>query len=664
MRGLVRAGVALIAVIVVAVVALVLLVPAERIADFAVERFEAETGRAMTIDGDVGATLWPRLGVRAEGVTVANADWAGETPMLTADAIEVGVPLAAVFGRVLRIETLEIEGATLVLERGADGRGNWEFGMPATPGGATPSATPGPAAPAPQPFGIDRATITGSDITWVDQRADRTVRLRAVDAALALPDADGPAEVTISALLAGQAVTVAGEIAQARDFLGGALTPVTLTLEAGGTRVSLDGRADLDPTAWEGRLSVVSTDRLAVMRALGLTPPDLPQGLGRGRLALDATATLAPAGSLHLRDMALGLDGNRLTGAVDLVPGDARPTITATLAADDLDLTPLSREGQGGETAIVAETGWAREAFDVSGLFLADGSLTLTAGTVQLGDATLDELRLRATVDQGRAVITLQPLVAYGSTVTGDLVVNGRGGLSARADLDLNGLEMAPFLTEFADFDRLVGQADASISLLGVGDTSAELMASLDGGMTFRMGQGEILGLDVAGMIRNLDPNFRGEGQKTVIDGMSVSFSVADGVARSDDLALDAPLLTATGEGSVDLGGRTLSYRLMPTLRVGGITVPILIEGPWSDPRIRPDLEFLARQELEIERAELEARARAEADAARARAESQARDRLAEELEVAPEILTDRGALEDAIRDRVEEQLLDLLLGR
>ena len=276
-----------------------------------------------------------------------------------------------------------------------------------------------------------------------------------------------------------------------------------------------------------------------------------------------------------------------------------------------------------------------------------------------MGDATFDEVRARAVVDDGRAVVTLQPLIAYGGTVTGDVVVNGRGGLSSRATLELSGLQMQPFLTEFADFDRLIGQADISLDLLGIGDTTQQLIDSLSGNVAFRMGAGEILGFDIGGMVRTLDLGYRGEGQKTVFDGVSSSFVVTDGIARGDDLSLTAPYLLATGAGDIALGAQTISYRLIPTLRRGGgsdgITVPLLIEGPWSDPRIRPDLEYIARQKLDVERAQTEARDRAG---------ELARTRIADELEIAPEVLTDRDALEDALKDRVEEKLLDLLLGR
>ncbi|MCK0169230.1 AsmA family protein [Jannaschia sp. S6380] len=663
MKWLLRGGLTFLTLVLVAVVVL-FLVPAERVAQLAADRFAAQTGRALTFGGPVRATLWPTLGVRAEDVAIANADWAGEDPLLLAGLLEVGISPGSLLGGDIRIETLRLVDARLVLERRADGIGNWEM----TTGESASSPSSDGGAGSGRGLSIEQAEVTGADITWIDRAAGRTLRARAVDVKTGSFDPDGAAEITGSALVGGRAIQVEASATALQQLLDGALTPIALAVTAGATSLRLEGRADLDPLSFEGRMAARSGDGFAVLDAFGIAPPDLPRGLGAGDVELDAALTLAPVGTLHLRDMVADLDQNRLTGAMDVDPRGARPAITATIAAEALDLTSISRKGQGGESAIVAETGWGRDPIDASGLFTADADVTLTAGPVTLGDATLDDVAARLLVQNGRAVVTFQPIRAYGGTVTGDFVVNGRGGLSARADLRMAGLRMQPFLTDFADFDRLIGEADLTVNLLGVGDTAQALVESLDGDVGLRVGQGELLGLDIGGMVRTLDLSYRGEGQKTIFDDITASFIVRDGVASGDDLRLSAPYLVATGAGEIDLGARRIDYRLIPVLRRDGddrgVSVPLSIEGPWADPRIRPDLEYVARQKLDAEREELEARARAEAEAARTRVEDVAREKLAEELDIAPEALDSRKAIEDAIVDRVGEQLIDLLRDR
>lgn len=663
MRWIIRIVGTLVVLVVVAVGAF-LLVPAERIAGLAADRFKAATGRTLTIEGPVRATLWPRTGVRVQDVTVANPDWAGSAPLLQAGSVEVGVPLSVLFGGEVRIERLEVREAVLTLVRDAGGAESWDL----IGGGGNGAGDGGDDAPS-GPLPIEYALLNGAEINFQDRGSGSDWQLRAVDLEARLPDPAGELDVSGSALIGGQAVSLDAQVDRMDDLLAGTLAPVTAEVASGGTRLSLEGRVDLDPAAFEGRASAVSSDRFALLQAFGVAPPDLPAGLGSESVDVTAAVTLAPAGTIHLRDIVADLDGNRLSGAIDVDPTGERPMVTANLAAESLDLTSISRKGQGGETALVSETGWGREEIDVSGLFVADADVTLSTGPIILGDATLDEVRAKIALDRGRAVITLQPLVAYGGLVTGDVVVNGRGGLSARATLDLVGLQMQPLLTEFADWDRLLGQADATLRLLGVGNTAQALVESLEGSLSLTLGPGQIEGLDLAGMIRTLDLSHRGEGAATVFDGATATLDVVDGVGTGE-MSLEAPLLTSTGSGTVDLGAQTLDWRLVPTLRNPEVTVPVVIRGPWDDPDIRPDLEWLGRQRLEEERRALESRAREEAEALRARAEDELRqqadrlrDRVAEELDVAPEVLDER-PVEDVIRERVENELIDLLLGR
>jgi len=74
------------------------------------------------------------------------------------------------------------------------------------------------------------------------------------------------------------------------------------------------------------------------------------------------------------------------------------------------------------------------------------------------------------------------------------------------------------------------------------------------------VGRGELLGLDIAGMVRNLDAAYVGEGSKTVFDAISASFEIKGGVLRNDDLSFGAPLVTATGPCLCALPGRGATF--------------------------------------------------------------------------------------------------------
>ncbi len=640
------------AVVVVAllVLGLIVMVPTDRIASLAAAEFTRMTGRALTISGSVRASVWPVLGVRMTGVTVANAGWSTEGPMLVADEMAVSVEMATLFGGDLRITGLEADGLTLILERAEDGVANWSFGG-VDDGGAGSAASAGPGATA---FTLDRAVLTGGRVLYIDHATGRRTEIGGIEGELAVPAFDGPVTVTAKAMLGDQPVSLTATADNLAAAVAGRVVAAEVALAAGGSSLDFTGRLGLTPAVAEGDLRADLSDLRALAALTGSAVPDLPEGLGRGTRTLSGKVTLAPAGTLHLRQGALTLDGNSLTVAADVAFDGPRPRISAQLDAGAL-VVPGVGEGGGATGASPQDAGWSRAPVDVGALGVIDAEIALRADSLALGAATLGRTRLMVTVDRARAVVEVREMQVYGGSIGGEFVVNGRGGLSVGGDLTMGGMQMQPLLTDVAGYDRLIGTGDLRLKFLGVGNSVAAIMASLQGEGRLALGKGELRGFDLLGMLRTLDPGFVGEGQKTIFDGVTGSFTMAGGVLSNDDLALKAPYVTATGKGTLGLGAQVIDYRLVPTALTqadgtGGVRVPLKITGPWSAPRFALDLKALADQELADERAKLEARAKEIEAKARADLEAKA----AEELGV---VRQDGESLEDAARRRAAEAL-------
>jgi AsmA protein len=291
--------------------------------------------------------------------------------------------------------------------------------------------------------------------------------------------------------------------------------------------------------------------------------------------------------------------------------------VTARLAAGALDLSAPGGGSDAGGAGGGASAGWPEIAIDASGLGAFDGTVALAADSIDLGAVAFGPTRLNATIDAARAVVDVTEAAAYGGAVAGQVIVNARKGFSTRLNLTLSGLALEPLLSALAGYDRLTGTGDLRFNVLASGGTLEALMRSLEGEGALAFRQGEVRGLDLAGMIRTLDAGYVGEGSKTVFDSVTGNFTVAGGVLSNGDLAIAAPLVTAQGAGTVDIGGRQIDYRLTP-LSLGGQTldpdvqVPVMLSGPWEAPSVRLDLETLARRKFEAEAKELEAKAREE----------------------------------------------------
>lgn len=667
MRWIIRVGVVL-ATLVVLGVGLGAMVPAERVAQAVSSQFEAMTGRKLQLQGEVSPRLWPSLGISTGPVSIANAEWAeGDQPLFQAQGLSIDVNFGALFGGEVKILGLSADRPEINLERNAEGGANWVFAA-GTGGGA--GSVPAPATG----FTLDEGTIAGGAVRYVDRQTGREIALDDVDATLSIPDFSGPFTVKASGLSGGQqvALDLSGGVFSA--FALGRVVPVTATLTAGGTKVSFDGRGGYAPLAAEGALSADLSDLPALGALTGSELSKPGAGMGRDKLQITGTLTLDGTGAAFLREAAIVADQNQLKGNLDLLPGEARPLLKGTLAAGPIVIGTGPEGGMGGGQAGGMEAaGWPEGEIDVSFLGALDAEVALAAASIDLGVLKLGQTRALVTIDRARAVIDIREMQAYDGQISGDFVVNGRGGLSVGGRLTFAGLQTQPLLTDLAGWDRLVSTADLELEFLGVGNSIDAVMKSLEGQGALELGKGELRGLDIAGMLRTLDPGFVGEGQKTIFEGLAGTFSIAGGVLSNSDLKLVAPYLTAAGTGELGLGERTLNYRLRPTALAaedgsGGVMVPLLITGAWADPSFRLDLESIAREKMEAEAKAVAARLEEEAKAAETAAKAGLEQRLREELgvEVAPdESVGDaaKDAATQALEDQAIKALEDILRG-
>ena len=445
--------------------AALLMVPAERIAGLAAAQLGQSLGRAVTISGAVQPIFWPHLGVRAEGVGVANPDWVSEGPMLSATALSVRLPWAAILDGTPQIDEITLIAPQITLVRAADGRASWEVATGTAPGAGTQSTTAA--------IAIAMAEITDGSLRYIDAQSGQRVALTGIDARLALPR-DGTLSLAGRATAQGVPMSFSLELAALPDLMAGRLSAGALGLEWAGGTARFDGQLGLTPV-FNGQLALDASDLAPLAGLAGVAMPDLPQGFGRQRVALSGQVALSDEGSAHLRDGRLQLDQTTFALALDLTQGAERPMIRGTVTGDALTLPG------GGDNSAPTGQGWSRAPIDVSGLFATDAEIALQLGAVALGDIALGPIDLNATLTRGRLVFDIARITAYGGAVSWQFVVNGRGGLSVGGDLSARDIALLPMLRDFAGFERLEGTGAGRLRFLGVGNDMASIMGGLSG---------------------------------------------------------------------------------------------------------------------------------------------------------------------------------------
>lgn len=635
MKWLFRIVGVVVLVVVIAVVG-VLMLPADRIAAIATDQLSKLTGRKVSISGDVSMTFWPVLGVRAQGLEVGNAPWAKEATMLNTAQAAIGVDAGALLRGDIRITNIEAQSPTIRLESRADGRASWLF----TDGsGEAAIETERPADAPARTITIERLSITDATLIY-DAEGGDLVSYAGVDLDLDWPDPAGAAQIKAAVRPAGMPVNLNAEIGQFAGFLGGDVQPVDLNISAAKTTARLAGRASLQG-AIAGAFELNSPDSSAFLAALGAGAVDLPQGLGQ-TVSLRTELTLTPDRKLALRDLNADLGGNTLAGAAD-IDLNGTPQINAQLAAGALDLTALTgAEGASGDVS--SETsGWPRNRIDASGLAAFDGAISLRADSIDLGALQLGKTRTLLRNDRSRMVFELREVTAYEGVLSGEFVMNNRNGLSVGGKLRASDMQMNPMLRDLAGLTRFTGQGAAEVSFLGVGETVDAIMRSLSGKGAINVGRGTIEGIDLDDLLGSFDV----QGGTTVFDALTATFDMDKGVVRNSDLSMLLPNFEATGQGVIDLGGQTIDYTVTPkALRLNqdrGLAVPVRIVGPWSDPRIRPDVSAAIDLNFKEERQQAEERVKQKVE-----------EKLEEELGI---VRQDGQSIEDAAKDRIEDKL-------
>lgn len=326
--------------------------------------------------------------------------------------------------------------------------------------------------------------------------------------------------------------------------------------------------------------------------------------------------------------------GNAVTMNAEVTAAEDRPVVNGNISGGTLDLSAFMGSESSGD-------GWSKAAINADALGMIDGAIGLSFDGVKLGDIALGKAVGSVTIERSRAVLTLQELQGFDGTVSGDLVANNRNGLSVGGDIRADGIELETLLKATTGTDRLSGKGDARVKFLASGNSVHAIMNSLSGDGVLNVGRGVISGLD-------LDQLFRGEstGGSTVFDALSGTFTMSGGVVNNNDLRLDLPAFAGTGAGQIGLGGRSIDYTFTPQIKIPelDVAVPVRIQGPWSGPKIWPDLEAVIQQKLEDE-----------VEAIGEKIEDEVKDALG---------LGDDGAnLEQVIQDKAVEGVLNLLTG-
>ncbi|NIQ39273.1 MAG: AsmA family protein [Proteobacteria bacterium] len=611
-----------VAALIIVVIALLLIIP--RFVDIndykpRIESMVTEsTGRPFSIGGEIDLTLFPWAGVSLSDLHLGNAKGFKEKDFVSVEHFEVRVRLLPLISRDFQVKRFILKGPRIALEKSKAGRGNWEdLTAPKEPKKAEKKPAPERESPLPiSGFTVGEFAITSGELIWIDHQKGTEQRLKDINLILDSISPDRPIGIELSANLDGQPMEIRGEVGPLGKPIGEGKVPVLVNVKALDTLAAkLQGSlADLtrEPQFnMEMEVQPFSPRKLAQTIGVDLSKKTTdPDALTKMSLK---TKVLGTARAVELRDGFLTLDDSTLTFNLAAKQFE-KPVVSFNLDLDRIDLDrymPPPSEAKEKKAKRVEKKEPAKKP-DYTPLrkLVMDG--TVRVGRLKARGATVSDVKM--TVKAKNGIVRVDPfsMSLYEGALSGNLVLNVQKDTPRfQTAQRLENVQAAPLLKDLGYTDRLEGLTNFKADISAVGTEAEEIKRTLNGSGDFAFTDGAIVGFDIAQMVRNVKAAFGAAEEqkpKTEFSELKGNFTIKNGLVDNPMTYLASPLLRVTAKGKVDLPRESLDYRVEPkfvstlqgqadTQLRAGLMVPVVISGTFSEPKFRPDLGGLVKEE-------------------------------------------------------------------
>ncbi len=635
--------------------------PFDFVRDHLVQQVKARTGRDLVISGTTSVSLFPRTTVGLTKVSLSAPSAMGGKPVLVADGLQVEVGLFSLLLRQAVIQRLVLTRPVIDLRIDAQGRRSWEFADAAArpirlaqlagdreQSTATDAQRPAPARSNPRLADTletvmpSRVRIVDGTVRYTDDRAGIAHEVTALDMDLSLDGPAGPLEGKGNVVWRGEKVVFQAAVSPFRALLQKRHARLSLKVSGRPIEASYEGVAKFaaSPTL-DGKVEAKAPSAAGLAAWLA-KPGAIGGGVGE---VIVSTRVSVSEGALSLPELQATIGEARVTGALTVEKGGTRPHLSGALTLSELDLGRLltrsgGRAAASGEPPDASPDGprryaatdlkrgekprqdapqaptrastsptkraggrhdWADDALDLAPFALADADLALSTDRVVYKDLSSGQARLKLTLKDKVATLTLEDMLLYSGRGRGTLTLDGSGDVPATgADLKLDGVSASPLLRDALGLDWLDGRSTILVAVGGQGSTERQIVEALNGKVEAQTTNGSLAGVDVDKLLQNIEHGKLtglqvGPGEKTQFSDFTATFAIAEGVATNKDLRLIGPRVRVTGEGTVDLGKRQIDYTLTPklaggistpgaVLKVKDLEIPVRVEGSWDKP--------------------------------------------------------------------------------
>jgi AsmA protein len=516
-----------------------------------IERLAKEqTGRTLSIKGDIKMAFWPSLGADVAGVTFSER--AANQDFLSFDSAHASVKLMPLLHGQYIVDSVKLSGLKAHIVKGKDGRYNFsDLVESEKKPAAEAKQSPETKSTTPVVFDVGSISIDRSSIVYSDLQAGQEYALEDVKLKTGRIAQDAEGKLEFATLAKRKAPPL-----QAKLSLDGKYRLKGGTLSADVTAKLDDSTIKTKFTLAEPYEFEASIDKLNLDRYLG------------------AAEKPAPAAKQQAPQQA------------------ARPD-----ADTPVDLSALKGINAKGKVQIGALEVRGLKLADVNAqLNAANGHVTVAPHSAKLYEGTISG---ELAVDANRNQISLKEQLQ--NVTVGPILrdfaqqdrLDGRGDVAL--DVTTAGATVNAMKRSIAGTTK-VHLRDGAIKGINLGEIIQRARSAV-GSRSAAEGQ-----------------SANDKSRKTDFSELSASFAIKNGVAHNEDLDAKAPLFRLGGAGDINIGTSSLNYVAKAALvataegqggkerdRLAGLTVPVKLSGPFDDLKYEVDYRGMAGEAAKSE---------------------------------------------------------------
>jgi AsmA protein len=591
-----------------------------------IEKLVSEkTGRPFTLGGDLNLSLFPWAGLSFSDLHLGNPPGFTEKDFISVASFEVRVKLIPLLSKDIQIKRFVLEGPRIVLEKTKEGRGNWEgLGKPSEKG---PQAQAPEKVSGGEPSGglpiasltVGECAIKNGSLLWIDQGKGERKEIRDLLVRLKDVSFDRPITLLLSALVDGHPLELEGKVGPIGKEPGKGVMPLDLTVKAfKRLEIKLNGKLT-DPASsqtYDLSIDVSPFSPRKLMEAMGQPfPVETEDPKALDRISLTAKLNGDPK-RVAISDGLMQLDDSKVKFNMR-AKEFSKPDLAFDLTLDQIDvdryLPPPSKEKPAKKEPEKAPKAGPPDYGPLRKLVLEG---TVRMGKVKMKGAKIEDILLKVVGKNGRFQLDPLSLNLYQGEVNGEGIFDvSKDTPETTMGLKANGIQVGPLLKDTAQKDVLEGQFRADIDMRMRGNDPLAIKKSLNGKGNLVFKDGAIVGIDLAGMVRNIKAKFglaevSKERPRTDFSELKCPFTITNGLLDTRKTSMASPLLRVLAAGKADLVKETLDFRVEPkfvatikgqgdTDERSGITVPVLVSGTFSSPKFSPDLKSMFKGKID-----------------------------------------------------------------